>query len=772
MSHDVFVSYSSKDKVIADSVIAALEQNGIRCWYAPRDIKPGEDWGRAISRAIEKSRVFLIIFSNYSNRSQRVLDEVNLAISNQAVILPFRIVNLEPDGAMRLHLSSRHWLDAYEPSWEVHIKSLVKSVSANLETTLEEQEIVLLVQETKKIGVQRSTPRLIITWLAISAIAIAAVWYGWRLWHKPEGTLRVEATAVAQISLPTHSSVPTSTEVPNEESTIYSTDDSAVLSLVERNGILDLVYESSELDLDPQNFGGPISDLTTALFCTLTNYDKENGIVIPEASESWSISTDGKYYTFNIRQDIPWVKHTLGGETSQILDEDGNGRFVNARDFEYAIKRMCSTDGYGLNFLFAPIIKGCEDVFNFEDPGNIPDELSANIGVRAVSDSELLIELTEPSAYFLTMTTLPTITAIPQWAVEKYGDAWKNPGTIVTSGYYVINNFKLGESIHLTYNELMPDDLSGEGNVGRINILLDQPYEDAYQLWTKGLIDVLTIPEEMVSNHQTKYPDEFHSVNYFRAQYFALNYQKSPFDNVHVRRAFAASLDKELFIKSMYDGNGLPTNHLGMPGMIGAPSFDEIGLDLNYNFAREELALGGYPNCKGLPKVNFYIRKASEFPVEILRSWEEALGCEPGTINSFYELQEDMNPSGIYIGWTADFPDMHNLMGNILHCEYSGRWFEFLKKDCGLIDDLIEEARQEININKRAVLYAQIEEASFGPQGEFPIIPVMMPVVNRAVHKWLDFNEKSTFIYQPTYYKWKVDMDMKQTFLAATETSK
>ena len=772
MSHDVFVSYSSKDKVIADSVIAALEQNGIRCWYAPRDIKPGEDWGRAISRAIEKSRVFLIIFSNYSNRSQRVLDEVNLAISNQAVILPFRIENLEPDGAMRLHLSSRHWLDAYEPSWESHIKSLVMNVSINLETTLEEQQIVLPTKISRKTGVSRDTPNKIIMGLVIAVFAITSVWYGLTTWLKPENTNKTEGITLTEVLLPTEISLPTVTTIPTVGETSPSTDEVLVSSLVEHTGILDLNHDGSDLDLDPLSFGGPISDLSENLYVTLTNYDRANGIVIPEAAESWSVSTDGKFYTFTIRQDIPWVKHTLGGETSQVLDEDGNGRFINARDLDYAIKRMCGIDGYGLASQFAPLIKGCQDVFSYEDPDNIPEELFEQIGVSAISDFELLIELTEPAAYFLTMTTLPTIAAVPQWTVEKYGDAWKNPGTIVTSGYYVVDNFKLGESIHLAYNELIPEVVNSEGNVGRINILLGQSYEDAYQLWTEGLIDVMTVPDEMVSNHQTKYPDGFHSSNYFSVKYFAINYQKKPFDNVHVRRAFAASLDKELFIESMYDGNGLPTNHLGMPGMIGAPSFDEIGLDLNYNFAREELALGGYPNCKGLPKVNFYISKASEFPVEILRSWEDALGCEPGTINSFYELEEDMNPSGMYIGWIADFPDIHNLMGNIIYCENSGRWFEFLKKDCGPIDDLIEEARQEININKRAVLYAQIEEASFGPQGEFPIIPVMMPVVNRAVHKWLDFNEKSTFIYQPTYYKWKVDMDMKQTFLAATETSR
>lgn len=81
MVHDVFVSYSTKDKTITDTIVASMEQNQIRCWYTPRDIKPSEDWGKAISNAIERSKIFLIIFSGNSNQSQRVLDELNLAIS-------------------------------------------------------------------------------------------------------------------------------------------------------------------------------------------------------------------------------------------------------------------------------------------------------------------------------------------------------------------------------------------------------------------------------------------------------------------------------------------------------------------------------------------------------------------------------------------------------------------------------------------------------------------------------------------------------------------
>lgn len=132
MAHDVFISYSTKDKAVADAVVAALENEGIRCWYAPRDIRAGMDWGESITEAIGESALMLLIFSKSSNNSKRVLDEIYFGISEGKTLLPFRIENLDPSGAMRLHLSSRHWLDAYEPSWKQHINELADAVSAIL----------------------------------------------------------------------------------------------------------------------------------------------------------------------------------------------------------------------------------------------------------------------------------------------------------------------------------------------------------------------------------------------------------------------------------------------------------------------------------------------------------------------------------------------------------------------------------------------------------------------------------------------------------------
>ena len=208
MAHDVFVSYSTKDKVVADTIVSALEQNQIRCWYAPRDIQPSDDWGKAITQGIEECKVFLVIFSENANRSQRVLDEVNLAISQQDVILPFRIENLEPEGALKLHLSSRHWLDAYDPSWESHIRQLVMTVSNNLQKRLAEEDVKVV--DAPSIKRKRSkTTRNAVIGVASTAIIGVLAWLGYAYFT----TGKLPAMIAGAEPTATIKPIPTSTEI-------------------------------------------------------------------------------------------------------------------------------------------------------------------------------------------------------------------------------------------------------------------------------------------------------------------------------------------------------------------------------------------------------------------------------------------------------------------------------------------------------------------------------------------------------------------------------
>lgn len=134
MEYDVFISYSHKDVAIADAVCHRIEAEGIRCWYAPRNIKPGQEWAGAIVEAIEHASVMILIFTDYSNTSAQVHREVDSAVSSGVRIIPFKCTTTIPSAGMKYYLSALHWLDAMDKpladAIEVltaHVKGLLTS---------------------------------------------------------------------------------------------------------------------------------------------------------------------------------------------------------------------------------------------------------------------------------------------------------------------------------------------------------------------------------------------------------------------------------------------------------------------------------------------------------------------------------------------------------------------------------------------------------------------------------------------------------------------
>ena len=150
MAHDVFISYSSKDKLVADAVCASLEAAKIRCWITPRDILPGLDWAESIEDAITRSKLLVLIFSSYSNNSKQVSREISLAFNSEVTVIPFRIEDIEPKGAMKYYLSNTHWQDALTPPMENHIKKLVEIVSTFISKKIDD------IKEVDKISSDQS----------------------------------------------------------------------------------------------------------------------------------------------------------------------------------------------------------------------------------------------------------------------------------------------------------------------------------------------------------------------------------------------------------------------------------------------------------------------------------------------------------------------------------------------------------------------------------------------------------------------------------------
>jgi hypothetical protein len=131
-SHEVFISYSNPEKIVAYDLCSYLETNGIRCWIAPRDVTPGTSFPASIIDAIDASKALVLIFSKSSNNSPHVVRELTRAVTKNVVILPFRIEDTPLSKNMEYLINLPHWMDALPPPPQQHFSALADTLRAHL----------------------------------------------------------------------------------------------------------------------------------------------------------------------------------------------------------------------------------------------------------------------------------------------------------------------------------------------------------------------------------------------------------------------------------------------------------------------------------------------------------------------------------------------------------------------------------------------------------------------------------------------------------------
>jgi hypothetical protein len=181
MAHDVFISYSTTDKPTADAICAGLEQSGIRCWIAPRDVSPGANFGEAIIEGISASRVLVVVLSRESNASKHVVREVERAVTKEVVIVPFRIADVQPSPSLEYFLAATHWLDAIDPPLRQHISSLAQRIAGLLQLPLSPS----FHMAGERRSASRSRARLWL-WAAICVVLIGCGAVSWIYWSPPK----------------------------------------------------------------------------------------------------------------------------------------------------------------------------------------------------------------------------------------------------------------------------------------------------------------------------------------------------------------------------------------------------------------------------------------------------------------------------------------------------------------------------------------------------------------------------------------------------------
>ena len=508
------------------------------------------------------------------------------------------------------------------------------------------------------------------------------------------------------------------------------------------------------------------------LFVHLTNYDLETAEIVPEAATSWDISDDGLVYTFTLRTDIPWIYHNpVTGETTQEVDDEGNPRFVTGDDFVYGIKRACDPNvGSFQSSIVAPLIRGCSGVLNYGDRENIPPELVDAIAVSAPADDRLVIEMVSPAGYFLSMTPMWTLAAVPQWTIAEHGKEWIEAGHIVTSGRYLLHEWVHGVRRIIWRNPFMPADMQGEGNIERFVTDVVPDVSTGYTLWLNNEVDTSGIPQADLRAHLEQLPSEMDQIPDLAVFFISFRMDKPPFDNVQVRRAFSAAFDRATFVAEVHQG--WPMKHFAPPGIFGAPPIDEVGVGYDPEYARRQLAEAGYPNCEGFSQVKLlgYSSQGTLNWIEYAQAqWEENLGCNTDLIQieqrPFDELLEataadapvEEAPHMWTLGWGPKYADENNWVGDALWCESPDNR---QGRTCNEIDDLIVEAREEPDPERRIKLYREIEDKFFGRGGEFPFFPIWVRTGFTARHTWLD--RIPALFGGDQWYTWTIDWAAKQ----------
>ena len=165
-NQDVFISHSSVDSKLAYAMCDYLEEKGIRCWVAPRDVQGGTEYAEAIIMGIRSCKIMVVLFNKNANDSIYVKNEVERAFNYKSILIPFKLDQTIPSAKLELFLGSVHSLDATKGNPEDHFDLLYQNcvrVLGKKEGVIEEKPVLPLTTETKEYVIEEKPVPPIIT---------------------------------------------------------------------------------------------------------------------------------------------------------------------------------------------------------------------------------------------------------------------------------------------------------------------------------------------------------------------------------------------------------------------------------------------------------------------------------------------------------------------------------------------------------------------------------------------------------------------------------
>jgi oligopeptide transport system substrate-binding protein len=425
----------------------------------------------------------------------------------------------------------------------------------------------------------------------------------------------------------------------------------------------------------------------------------------PALAEKWTVSPDGKTYTYKIRDKVKW----------------SDGTPLVAQHFWDSWERLLNPKTASEYAYFLYDVEGAKDYAEgrLKDPGKL--------GFKVADEHTFVVTLNKRATYFPTIPTFSVTFPIRKDLIAKYGNAWTQPGKLVVLGPFVLESWKHDSKVVLAANKQY---WGNSPKLEKVNAFIVNEDTTAINMFESGSLHYVSrIPAIEIDRLKTS--PAYRNSPYLRGYYYGFNIEKPPFNDVRVRQAFAHAVDRSQIV-SLLKGGQIPTTSWVPKGMPGYEP--RVGLDFDPKKAQKLLAEAGYPEGKGFPKVTFLFdtRDDNKQIAERLQAmWKKNLGVELSAQNEEWKVYLNRlhaDAPGLYrMGWGADYPDPDNFLG--LFTSYSGNNYTRWKNSD--YDQLIETAAGESSLPKRLALYRKAQVLL--TEKDAVIIPLFVDAINVLV---------------------------------------
>jgi oligopeptide transport system substrate-binding protein len=423
---------------------------------------------------------------------------------------------------------------------------------------------------------------------------------------------------------------------------------SRTLDEATRNKVL-LISEGAEPgSLDPQAGQGGVPGyhiimglIEGLVGCHPTDQSKE----VPGMADRWEHNNDYSLWIFHIGEDRKW----------------SNGDPVIAQDFVFSYKRIL-TPAFGarnVDHLF--VMKGAEDY----SKEKITD--FDRVGVKALDDHTLQIELVGPTPYFLSLLQHRAWFPVNPKTILKFGTIsdrdtqWTLPENFVGNGPFKLKSWKPNDVIEMVCNSLYWDAANVKLNGINFYLMENQSTPDR-AFWAGQLHKTYGVQLDKVLYYRLKHPEYLRIDPYKGIYFYRLNVERKPLDNPKVQMALNLAVDREAIVKNITRQNEQPATGFTPPGMGDYQVFKMMTYDPDK--ARQLLAKAGYPDGKGFPKFNILMNTSETHRMiaeAIQQMWKEELHINVGIENQewkvFLDTMSNMNYDIACSTWIGDFMD-------------------------------------------------------------------------------------------------------------------